>query len=76
MYNTIPDLYRKASIENLFKTPTFQKCWAIWKPEIHKFLGANFSENEVLNLGDHLTTIFQSTGGAIAPTHWVINQYQ
>ena len=64
MYNTIPDLYRKSSIENIFKTPTFKKCWPIWQPEIHRLLGENYTENEIINLGDHLTSIFQTTGAA------------
>jgi hypothetical protein len=63
MYNTIPDILRKSSVESLFKTPTFQNCWQIWQPNIKTILGANFSETDLINLGDHLSNIFGTTGG-------------
>lgn len=62
MYNTIPDYLRRASVTSLFDTATLRNCWLIWKPEIHKILGKNFSETQVLNLGDHLSDIFRTTG--------------
>lgn len=64
MYNTIPDLLRKSAIENIFATNTFTNCWLTWKPTIHQILGPNFSESDLLNLGDELSNIFKSTGGA------------
>lgn len=64
MYNTIPDLFRKQSIENIFSTNTFQTCWQTWEAEINKLLGEKYGENQILNLGDHLSDIFKSTGGA------------
>ena len=64
MYNTLPDLLRKQSIESMFTTQTLLNCWQTWKPEIIRFLGNNFSENEILNLGDHLSDIFKSTGSS------------
>lgn len=64
MYNNIPELLRKQSVKNLFDTNTFKKSWTIWKPEIQRILGENFNENNVLNLGDHLTNIFRTTGTA------------
>ena len=63
MYNTIPDLLRANSVESLFSTKTFQNCWLTWQKEIHRHLGHDFTENEVINLGDHLSDIFRSTGG-------------
>jgi len=63
MYNTIPDYLRKLSIDEISAIPTFQNCWAIWQPEIIRLLGNNYNENQVLNLGDHLTEIFRQTGG-------------
>jgi len=63
MYNTIPDYFRRLSVDNMFNTNTLQSCWQIWKPEIIKLLGNNYGENEILNLGDHLSDIFRSTGG-------------
>lgn len=64
MYNTIPDYFRKLAIESLYQTATFQNCWNTWKPNINHLLGSNFDESSILNLGDHLSDIFQSTGGA------------
>lgn len=61
MYNTIPDLYRKISIDSLFDTPTFRDCWPTWKAVIHEILGDNFDENNILNIGDRLSEIFQTT---------------
>ncbi|MDZ4148679.1 MAG: hypothetical protein U1C58_10375 [Flavobacteriaceae bacterium] len=63
MYDTVPDLLRKLAIENVFSTNTYKKCWQIWQPEIIRLLGNNYTENEILNLGDHLSDIFKSTGG-------------
>lgn len=63
MYNTVPEQLRKLAIGNVFSTPTYKKCWKIWQPEIIKLLGNNYSENDILNLGDNLSNIFKSTGG-------------
>lgn len=63
MYNTIPDHFRKLAVESLYTTTTFQNCWTTWKPEIRNILGINYDESSILNLGDHLSDIFQLTGG-------------
>ncbi len=63
MYNTIPDLLRKASIESLFTTKTFNTCWGVWKNKIESILGPNYSESDIINLGEHLSEIFRTTGG-------------
>lgn len=62
MYQTIPEVLRKASIENLFSTNTFQSSWTTWKPIIRTIIGDSFSENDLINLGDRLSDIFRSTG--------------
>ena len=59
MYNTIPDQLRKLAIENVFSTNTYQNCWRTWQPEILRLLGNNYTENEILNIGDHLSDIFR-----------------
>lgn len=64
MYKTIPDQFRKLAIENIFKTNTFQNCWHTWQPEINRILGNNYDENQIFNLGDHLSDIFKTTGGS------------
>lgn len=63
MHNTIPDLLRKSAIDSIFDTNTFKGCWSTWKPKIQQILGSNFSETDILNLGDELSNIFKSTGG-------------
>jgi hypothetical protein len=63
MYDTIPDHLKKLSINEIFAIPTFRNCWAIWQTEIIRLLGNNYNENQILNLGDHLTEIFRQTGG-------------
>lgn len=63
MYNSIPDILRKQSIENIFSTNTFINCWQTWKPKITNLLGTNYTDTEIINLGDHLSDIFKSTGG-------------
>ena len=63
MYNTIPDLFRKISVESIFSTRTIQNCWPIWKYRIEEILGENYNETDIMNLGDSLSDIFRSTGG-------------
>jgi hypothetical protein len=38
-------------------------CWPIWKESINEILGDDFNETDIINLGDHLSKIFRSTGG-------------
>jgi hypothetical protein len=60
---TIPEYFRKLSTESLFSTRTLQNCWPTWKMTINTILGENFNETDIINLGDHLSDIFKSTGG-------------
>lgn len=60
---TIPEYFRKLSIESLFTTNTMNNCWPIWKENIDEILGEDFNETDIINLGDHLSDIFKSTGG-------------
>jgi hypothetical protein len=62
-HTTIPDYLRKLAIESIFTTDTYKNCWLTWKPEIIRILGSNYTENDIFNLGDHLSDIFRSTGG-------------
>ena len=59
----IPEYFRKLSIESIFSTNTMINCWPIWKESINEILGDNFNETDIINLGDHLSDIFRSTGG-------------
>ena len=60
---TIPEYFRKLSIESIFSTNTMINCWPTWKESINDILGENFNETDIINLGDHLSDIFKSTGG-------------
>lgn len=60
---TIPEYFRKISTESLFSTATMNNCWPIWKNTIIEILGDNYNETDIINLGDHLSDIFKSTGG-------------
>lgn len=60
---TIPDYFRQISTESLFSTQTLQNCWPIWKESINEILRDDFNETDIINLGDHLSDIFRSTGG-------------
>lgn len=59
----IPEYFRKLSIESVFSTNTMINCWPIWKESINEILGDNFNETDIINLGNHLSDIFRSTGG-------------
>jgi len=61
--HNIPDYFRKVSTESLFTTQTMTQCWPIWKVKIKSILGDNYNETDIINLGDYLSEIFQSTGG-------------
>jgi len=61
MLNTIPELLRRKSIQAIFQTDTIRTTWPTWLNVIHQKLGTNFSENDIINLGDHLAQIFRST---------------
>lgn len=60
---TIPEYFRKISVESLFQTATLNRCWPTWKARIHEILGESYNETDIINLGDHLSDIFRSTGG-------------
>lgn len=64
MYNTIPDILRKSSVQSLFNTDTFNNCWSVWQPHIKQLLGSHYTESDLINLGDSLTDIFRTTGVA------------
>lgn len=60
----ISEFVRKRAVENLFKMSTFRDCWSTWQPIIRTAIGTPFTDSGILNLGDQLSTIFKSTGGA------------
>jgi hypothetical protein len=57
------EILREKSITSLFQANTFRESWSNWNSEINRILTHQFSENELINLGDHLSEIFKSTSG-------------
>jgi len=54
---------RQKSIESIFKMKTMQDVWPTWQKHINKLTGgAPYSAGDILDLGDHLSEIFTSTG--------------
>ncbi len=62
MNNTIPDILRKISVDALFETATFNNCWNVWKPYINRLIGTQYTERDLIDLGDKLSDIFRTTG--------------
>ncbi|RPH31490.1 MAG: hypothetical protein EHM93_13305 [Bacteroidales bacterium] len=62
MVENITEHLRKISVESCFELSAFRSGWETWKIEIQNKLGNNFNEIDILNLGDHLSTIFSITG--------------
>jgi hypothetical protein len=53
---------RKLTIEDFFNSvDTFKNCWDTWRNEITKRLGTNYTATEIIDLGDNLSDIFNST---------------
>lgn len=63
MANVIEHL-RRISVEGGFALDSFSVAWPTWKPHIKRILGKNFQATDILDLGDHLSTIFALTGEA------------
>lgn len=60
--NIIEEL-RKQSVVELFGLRSFNSTWATWKNGILSFAPA-LTSTQVLNIGDHLSEVFQSTNTA------------
>lgn len=58
------EYYRKKSISRLFKTKGFEIAWEKWNPVVTSFLSSPPTASEVLDLGDHLKEIFNTTNEA------------
>jgi hypothetical protein len=59
----IVEVIRKKAVESVFSTDTVQSCWPVWSEQIQRRIGANPRAEDLLNLGNHLSEIFTSTGG-------------
>ena len=61
MHNTIPSLQRKIAVEDILSISTMKKVWPTWRKEINRILGPNPDEVKIIDLGDHLSSIFSTT---------------
>lgn len=64
MVDNICEYLRKLSVESCFELSAFRNGWSTWKTEIQNILGVSYNELDIINLGDHLSTIFATTGNA------------
>ena len=55
---------RKQTVEDLFKTSSVNNCWSHWVGLIRNHIGSAPTPQSILDLGDHLRSIFQSTGSS------------
>lgn len=53
---------RQQVVKDLFSTNSMSNPWRIWKPQINELIGDSPTPQSILDLGDHLRTIFKSTG--------------
>lgn len=59
----IIEVLRRNSLDSIFSTNTVQSSWPIWSNEIKQRIGDHPKAEDLLNLGNHLSAIFTSTGG-------------
>lgn len=58
---TVSEYLRQVSVKSNFELAAFKTGWPVWKSKINEILGSSFNENDILNLGDHLSEIFFTT---------------
>lgn len=61
MQENVIERLRQTVINDLFNTHTVDQCWVHWKPLIQQFIGSTPNAQSVLDLGEHLREIFQSS---------------
>lgn len=64
MVDSIVEHLRRVSVESCFELSAFRNGWSTWKGEVKRLTGNAFQAGEVLNIGDHLSDIFSTTGSA------------
>ncbi len=60
---TLADELRKRMIIRLFTNSSFVEAWKVWRTETLNILGHRITSNKIVDLGDKLSAIFQSTSG-------------
>ena len=65
MPQNIVEYLREMSVNNLFGLKSFNNSWPTWHAEIQNlFSGQIPTQQEILNIGDHLREVFSVTGQA------------
>ncbi len=64
MTDNIIEHLRRISVESSFELQAFQNGWPTWKNGIKRITGSSFQSSEILNIGDHMSEIFSTTGTA------------
>lgn len=62
MSSTIIEALRKHAIDDVFNISSFSNSWGSWRKSITQKTSPAPTPQNILDLGDHLSTIFQSTG--------------
>ena len=62
MVDNIIEHIRKQAVSDIFQTGSVSANWATWRAEILRHLSNPTTTQSVLNLGDHLSNIFTTTG--------------
>lgn len=61
MQDNVIERIRQRVVQELFNTTTVQRSWIVWQPIIQGLIGNNPTAQSILNLGEHLRDIFNST---------------
>ena len=61
MKDNVIERLRQTVVNDLFATKTVNQSFSFWKPLIQQFIGSTPNAQSVLDLGEHLREIFQSS---------------
>jgi len=74
---TLIEELRKIAVSGLFSADSFNDSWQVWRNKIRALIPST-TPNQILNLGDRLASVFQSTNqpgrtNAIVASIWINN---
>ena len=61
MLDNVIERLRQTVVNDLYATKTVNQCFVHWKPLIQQFIGSTPNAQSILDLGEHLREIFQSS---------------
>lgn len=62
--SNIIEIIRKQAISDVFTRGTMLNAWDVWHEGIEQIISYPLTPSQILNIGDHLSEIFRSTGSA------------